>query len=259
MQNDRKEITDLTIAIVDDDPNAIKALADVLNRNFGITVAASATSAQSAIEITGKSKPDILFLDIQLNDESAIDSLAALKEASPDTKIVFYTAYQKYMISAIRTHAFDFLLKPVDNEELSIILHRYLASVKTATAIQSRSAVAAPIPEKKALSIITVTNDRLIVNVCDIVYFKYHSERKLWEVVLNDFRHHILRRQTTSESILSRFPEFVRTHKSFIVNVSYISMISSDRCVLLPPFDNSSDIKISKIYRKDLLDRFYDI
>ena len=104
-----------------------------------------------------------------------------------------------------------------------------------------------------------MTNDRLIVNVCDIVYFKYHSERKLWEVVLNDFRHHILRRQTTSESILSRFPEFVRTHKSFIVNVSYISMISSDRCVLLPPFDNSSDIKISKIYRKDLLDRFYDI
>ena len=61
MQNDRKEIKDLTIAIVDDDPNAIKALADVLNRNFGITVAASATSAQSAIEITGKSKPDILF------------------------------------------------------------------------------------------------------------------------------------------------------------------------------------------------------
>lgn len=118
MQNDRKEIKDLTIAIVDDDPNAIKALADVLNRNFGITVAASATSAQSAIEITGKSKPDILFLDIQLNDESAIDSLAALKEASPDTKIVFYTAYQKYMISAIRTHAFDFLLKPVDNEEI---------------------------------------------------------------------------------------------------------------------------------------------
>ena len=262
MGHPTESFKDLSIAIVDDDPGAVRVLGEALADTFGIHSPATGRSADDALTIMRAARPDILFLDIELNEDSAIDILSKLAEASPDTAIVFYTVYQKYLINALRTHAFDFLLKPVDPEELSLILHRFiiyrqqLHDRECSLRQLSRDCMPA---ERKALSITTVTNDRIIVGIRDIVYFKYHSERKLWEVVLNDFRHHILRRQTTAEAILSRHPEFVRTHKSFIVNISYISMITSGKCVLLPPFDASADIKISKNYRKDLLDKFYDI
>lgn len=249
----------IAVAIVDDDPAAVEVLAALLGKVAGIVPVATGLSSADARRIAGGTKPDILFLDIELNGGSALEIIEALREASPRTKIVFYTAYRKYLINALRMYAFDFLLKPVEEEELLLILHRFVKERKDTGAACDMTAKGNLFGGKRALSIMTITNDRIIVGIQDIVYFKYHSERKLWEVVLSDFRHHILRRQTTAETILTQYPEFARTHKQFIVNLSYISMISPEKCVLLPPFDKVSEIRISKNYRKELLDKFYEI
>ena len=93
----------------------------------------------------------------------------------------------------------------------------------------------------------------------DIVFFRYDTDRKLWEVVLNTLQHIILKRNTTADTILKYGPQFVRTHKSYIVNEAYISMISGNECRLVPPYHDLSPIKISKVYRAQLLDLFYDL
>ena len=51
----------------------------------------------------------------------------------------------------------------------------------------------------------------------------------------------------------------MRTHKQYIVNVRYVGIINGNDCMLLPPLDNITEIKISKTYRRELMDRFYDI
>lgn len=93
----------------------------------------------------------------------------------------------------------------------------------------------------------------------DVVFFRYDTNRKLWEVVLSTLQHIILKRNTTADTILNYGPQFVRTHKSCIVNIGFISMISGNECRLVPPYDNITDIKISKVYRPQLLDMFYDL
>ena len=111
----------------------------------------------------------------------------------------------------------------------------------------------------RLLSITSVTNSKVIVNPSDIVYFRYLAERKIWECVFYSLKRIILKRQTTAETILGFGPDFVRTHKHFIVNVRYIGIINGNDCILLPPLDNITEIKISKTYRRELMDRFYDI
>lgn len=92
-----------------------------------------------------------------------------------------------------------------------------------------------------------------------VLFFRYDTQRKLWEAVLTTMQRFILKRNTTSETLLNYSTQFVRTHKSYIVNLSYVGMISGNECHLIPPFDKFKGIKISKVYRRSFMDRFYDI
>ena len=118
--------------------------------------------------------------------------------------------------------------------------------------------IPSPSPMQSIL-ITTITNDKLIVRAENIGFFKYDSERKLWKVILNNLQHFILKHQTTADTILNYAPEFIQIHKSYIININYLYMISENSCTLLPPFNKVSELRVSKVYKKKLLDRFYDL
>lgn len=253
------------ILIIDDDAPSRKLLRDGLKRYDWASVCGEASDSRQAVEMVRDLAPGLVFLDIELNDVSALDILEELKElGGGNTRFVFYTTYSKYLMQALRMEAFDFLLKPYDSDELNLIMNRY----KLACARDY--ATAAPPADRLAnmrvgnavptgISVTTITNDRMILFPRDVVYFRYDTNRKLWEVVLSTLQHIILKRNTTADTILNYGPQFVRTHKSYIVNIGFISMISGNECRLIPPYDNITDIKISKVYRPQLLDMFYDL
>lgn len=253
----------INAAIVDDDPGAVFLLEEALGKFGNVKVISTAGSLMDALSEIEEKRPDIVFLDIELGDGSGLDILDRINGADGcNAKIIFYTSYRRYLIQALRMQAFDFLLKPIDFRELDLILKRYMNCAKTDkvdTFLGGKSRILDTLKGSRCLAITTVTNDRIIVSPSDIVYFKYDSDRKLWDVVLSDMRHFMLKRTTNAETILGFGNDFVKTHKTFIVNLTYLSMISGNECILLPPFDKIRDIKISKNYRKELLDRFYDI
>lgn len=247
--------------IIDDDQGSVDVLAEALGNHPEIKLAGSAPSARSGLKLLKEQRPEIVFLDIEFDEDSGLDLLTELRE-DPDRsltpKVVFYTSYKKYLIQAIRFKAFDFILKPFSKHELDLVLKRYFAEATLPDTLPAPL----PLPEcgsKKTLSITTITNDKVIVATSDIIYFKYDSTYKLWEVVLTSLKHFILKRHTTADVILSSSPKFVRTHKSYILNLDYLACISGNDCQLLPPFDSITEIKISRGYRKGLLDRFYDL
>lgn len=253
------------ILIVDDDAPSRRLLRDGLRKYDWVSVCGEASDSRQAVEMMRELTPQLVFLDIELNDVSALDILDQLKElGGADTRFVFYTTYSKYLMQALRMEAFDFLLKPYDPDELNLIMNRY----KLACA--RRNTPATPPADRLAcmraaqgvptgISVTTITNDRMILFPRDVVFFRYDTNRKLWEVVLSTLQHIILKRNTTADTILNYGPQFVRTHKSYIVNIGFISMISGNECRLVPPYDNITDIKISKVYRPQLLDMFYDL
>ena len=96
----------------------------------------------------------------------------------------FYTAYDKYMVQAIREAAFDYLLKPFEEQEFRDILARF---VEQAEAGQRMSyPIGAPLHTGQTFIVFTPTNDMRALRPAEIGFFRYCSERKQWEVILNN-------------------------------------------------------------------------
>lgn len=252
----------IRIIISDDDPAAVELLHKGLKAYpWAEVVATTSEGAEATVNLIESCNPDLIFLDIELGPEvSGLDVIRGMGDSErSNIKIVFYSSYRKYLLQAIRLDAFDFLLKPFDPEELAIIMNRYRHDgMRSPGMLPELQRALKSSSDVRALSITTITNDKLILAPHKIVFFKYDSERKLWEVVLDDFKRIILKRHTKAETILNFGPDFIRTHKTYIINIMYLGMISNAECTLVPPYD-TMEIRISKAYKRQLLDRFYDL
>ena len=123
------------------------------------------------------------------------------------------------------------------------------------------SAVQSPSFEtkEKPILITSILNEKLILKAENVGYFRYKSERKLWEIVLDDLREIILRHNTTADVILDYSPQFIQIHKSYILNIDYLNMIHENTCVLQYPFEDVEELKVSKNFKKRLLAKFSDL
>lgn len=104
--------------VVDDEPLAVKRLVKMLENN-GIANILTATNGQEAIEIVERHHPHVVFLDIEMPLLTGIQAAPKINEISPETKIIFCTAYDEFAIDAFDLSAADYLLKPVSKERLS--------------------------------------------------------------------------------------------------------------------------------------------
>jgi len=251
----------ITVVVVDDNLAAIELLVSTLERKYhaSIKVVATATNSRDAESLIALHRPDLLFLDVELPDKSGLEYASELrKRFGSGMRIVLYTSYEKYLIGALRVSAFDFLLKPLVESELDTVISRYVGARAADTPGVPADVQAVP-GRSKPLLITTVTNEKLVLRPDDIGYFCYLSDRKRWEVVLAGGKRHMLFGQTTADDILAYGPEFVRIHKAYIININYLASVQESSCVMLPPFDSADELKVSKNYRKDLVDRFYSL
>ena len=233
------------VAIVDDDEVALENLSFELGKDARFFLKGTARNGKQGKKLIAKVQPDLLFLDVELPDMTGMELLQ---------EIVFYTAYDKYMIQAIREAAFDYLLKPFEEQELRDILARF---VEQAEAGQRMSyPIGAPLHTGQTFIVFTPTNDMRALRPAEIGFFRYCFERKQWEVVLNDQLPLALRRGMTAEQITSFSPCFVQIHQSYIINIDYLMIIKDSKCMLYPPFDKVTELLVSRKYKKELQDRF---
>ena len=110
--------------IVDDELGARESLSKMVEKNCkNIEIVAKADSMISAYDAISKFQPDLVFLDIEMPNGNAFDLLEKFKEI--DFDIIFTTAYDHYAIKAIKFSVIDYILKPVDSEELIQAVHRF--------------------------------------------------------------------------------------------------------------------------------------
>ena len=115
--------TKITAAIVDDEQgNRENLLRMIGNHCPQIRISAICSSVTEARTVLPEAKPDILFLDIRLGDDTGFSLLRSLPEIL--FEVIFVTAYDSYAIQAIRFSALDYLLKPINPEELTHAVHR---------------------------------------------------------------------------------------------------------------------------------------
>jgi two-component system, LytTR family, response regulator len=119
----------ITATIVDDEPYSCEALVTLLERHCpNVKVLDICYSAASALKSLNEQKPQILFLDIEMPHMNGFELLEKLIEI--DFELIFTTSYDQYAIKAIRFSALDYLLKPIDSEELKKAVQKAINSMR---------------------------------------------------------------------------------------------------------------------------------
>lgn len=252
----------MKVIIIDDDSGARNSLAEKLDLYDDINLVGMASDGTKGLELMKEKKPDLLFLDVEMPEMSGLDFL---EQISNDNKIychiVMYTSYEGYMLSSFRNNAFDFLLKPIDDNELDKIIKRCIDDYKKGKDTSSLSLgfeISNP-NEDKILFYINSTDFRL-VHFKDICMFQYNRDLRTWEAIIADNKVPIrLKHSTTKDSLIKLNKQFVQVNQKYIVNVRYLLEVSDNICRFYPPFDNIEYVKVGRLYRKNLIEQFNSI
>ncbi|MBS7409713.1 MAG: response regulator transcription factor [Muribaculaceae bacterium] len=235
--------------IIDDDDIAIAQLVTALKEHPDFCVVDSAHNTIDGRRKIFEHRPDLLFLDVELPDDSGISLLNAIKSSVDwNMCVVFYSAHSQYILSAMRESAFDFLLKPFEPSELSGILDRF----KQEFAKQQPTLNIAGTDLIKDSFIAATIKGFRIIRHDEIGFFTHKGERKQWYAHLVGNESLCLRRGTSADNILSYSPAFVQISQSTIININYLVEICGKECIFAPPFDKETDLTISRNYLKKL-------
>jgi len=245
----------MKVVIIDDNQAAIEALTSKLKDYDELTIAGTAKSGLKGITLLRQEQPDLLFLDVEMPDLTGLEFLEQLGNImEKDCKVVIYTAHPTYMLPAFRGKAFDFLLKPVDEQELRKVISRFLLEAKDAvpdTQPETRG------KDSERMLLYVNATDFQVVNIDDVGLFEYNHDLRVWEVAVAGREERVrLKRTVNNEALLTMDSRFVQVSQRHIININYLMEVSDSVCHLYPPFDQLESIKVGRTFRKKLTERF---
>jgi two-component system LytT family response regulator len=212
----------IKVILIDDEPPALRALSAKLRKNFpGIDVLAECTNAGDAVRAVRDGQPDIVFLDIEMPEMDGFSLLERLEGLSFHT--IFTTAYNEYAIKAIRFNALDYLLKPVDVQELKDALARHSSRshAQSSQAVRLLREQMHAAGRRKIENIALPTMEGLdFVAIDDII--RLEGADNYCKVFLKDVPPFLVSRTLKDlESLLGEYG-FFRVHHSHLVNLRYV-------------------------------------
>ncbi len=247
----------IKVVIVDDEPQSVLRLQTDLTARGDFEVVASSSSAMSAKTLVLSMQPDVLFIDVEMPGKTGFEVLQSLRDEMPSHLIVvFYSAFDKYMIDALRASAFDFLLKPYQQEELDVVAGRIRQKMAGKSEEKSSESGAATQDLLKVDDFVGKTNKRLAVQTItgllmvrpeDMFCCVFDEDCRLWSVRLTNGQVYKLKKQTTAKNILTLSPSLAQVRQDCIINLDYLISIENYtlRCIFAPPFEQE-DITVSR-------------
>lgn len=209
--------------IIDDEARARSLLAKMLKEYCpDIEVVADCGDLPGGVKSIRKMKPDVVFLDIEMPGYSGLELLDFFDENEINFSIIFVTAYNNYAVKAFKMSAADYLLKPVEPDDLEQAVERLKRRTKKEQ-ISSVHTLKENLKEE-GLSTIAVPDSNTIkfLKLDEILYFK--ADNSYTEIFFTDnSRLTISRTLKNIEDTLSGTTQFFRCHKSYIVNMGYLT------------------------------------
>lgn len=230
----------LDCAIIDDEPLAAELLASYARRIPELNLVGVYESAVTAMGELRIKPVDILFLDIQMPELNGLE-LARLLPSK--TKVIFTTAFDRYAVDGYKVKAAGYLLKPISYDDFVMAVNSVADSLRTITRQESMMKNRF-VYVKSEYKLVRVDFDDILYveGVKDYVKFYFSGNRKPMMTLMN---------LKTVEDSLPHY-QFMRVHRSFIVNMDKINMIDRGRIVIGDVF-----IPVSESY-KELVQKYVD-
>lgn len=255
----------LKTLLVDDEYSAIEGLRIRLEAFDEIDVIGSAQSVDEAIDILNKHDVDLVFLDIEMPTKSGFE---LIKHFQPEScpAVIFVTAFHQHAVKAFEVRALDYLLKPVKLDRLAEAIDRVINTAKLNSKnelIEVQQSLVKNDPDEIAASansdykfeaenlvIQDAKNPIQIIPFKDILWIDaagdYMCVHTLIETYVMRARLKDLEKNTLPE-------DFLRIHKSTIVNLSHIKQLNPLRnSEYMAVLDNEKNLKVSRTYSKNL-------
>jgi two-component system LytT family response regulator len=243
----------LRTLIIDDEAHMRDSLTKILAKKCPqVQVVGDAMNVASGLRTILELRPDLVLLDIQMPDGTGFDLLQSLP--SIDFRIIFITAYDQYAIQAFKFSAVDYLLKPVDPEELEQAVARAEQIIQKQFNIQVQALEdnLKSVPRQKKKIILKTTENIHLVDLHDIISCESADN---YSIIHTHSGERILVSKTLKEydELLSDCG-FFRVHKSFLINVGHIKRFEKQdggQIVLT----NDMKIPVASRKREELLER----
>jgi len=222
--------TKFTAFLVDDEPEAIDYLSILIKENCpDIEVIATAASAASAIPKIFRSHPDLLFLDIQMDDMNGFELVEVLQKENHLPHVIFVTAYDNYAIDAFKANAMDYLLKPVDRGELKRVVSKFTDIRKKELAVETIQKILRDMPTRIRFNTRT---GYILLNPEEIVYCQ--ADGNYCDIFLNDNTQKVV--SCNLGTLMDLLPEgiFKRISRFHVINERFLTEVDRGKhlCVL---------------------------
>lgn len=237
----------LNAVIIDDEIDAREVLnATITNFCENVTVVGEASGVVEGLKLLSSVKPDILFLDIQMQDGTGFDLLDALLPL--DFKVIFVTAYDKYAIQAFKYSALDYVLKPVSPMNLMGAVKKYVDAKNYFESYEKQINLLKVSMQGNMQKIAVPTSDGVkFLKIDNIIHCKSDGSYTLFHLLSEK---PLLVTRTLKE-YAEILPDqiFFRIHKSHLVNINYVEQyVNRDGAMVV--MENSDQLPIAR-NRKD--------
>ncbi len=246
----------LKTIIIDDEPDSVQSLARDLSRHCPeIEIVAQCNGAKDGIRAINAHKPDVVFLDIDMPLINGFELLELMPQI--DFEVVFTTAYDEYAMQAFRISAVDYLLKPIEPEALVKSVEKVKLLRESGNAQKQIDFLMQQLKDQRNNAIhriaLPTTEGLDFINMEDILYCESDGAYSFLHLT-NGSKILISKTLKYLEDILCEF-QFFRVHKSYIVNMDYVSKYSRGSGGLLT-MKNGAEIKVSRSKKEELLSLF---
>jgi two-component system, LytTR family, response regulator len=238
--------------IVDDEPKAIQSLSwELTTFSDEIEIIATFSNPEEAITFLDTELLDCLFLDIQMPTMDGFQFLEKL--SNRDFAVIITTAYNEYAIKALKHEAIDYLLKPIDSDDLLETIKKiknYNSRIINSSKIET---ILLDFNEKFDRKKITINSDGKLIflNVDDIVFVE--SDGNYSTIVLADGQKIVITKKLKEVDVMLPEHYFFRIHNSFIVNLNKIKeFIKNEGYVIM---ETNKKIPVARQRKSDFLEK----
>lgn len=236
----------LRTIVIEDEELIRKMIVNMVKNIPIVNFIGDAGSVTEGVILANTTKPDLILLDVQLQDGTGFNLIERLKTK---TKIIFITAYDEYAIKAIKVGALDYILKPIDEEELENTIQKiYAENEQKAENIEGIAAI-----NTNLNKLLLRTQEGLhVIDIDEIMYCQGEGSYTLF--FLKDAKKITVSKPLKDYETILPNKRFARCHQSYIVNLKEIIRIDKSDIIIMK---DKTEIPISSRKKKWFLDSFF--